>query len=914
MNDQPPFLSNDSQSVSRCSVTGGGRTASWRISVCGALVLAGNLLAQTDPAPPAASDKKESSTAVSESAKPKETPPPLDVTAEFHLVLPLKAFGQEYLLSSSYIPQILSPTSRGLAGRIVTFEKYDDGVDMVEASDGLVVTNDLPSRRLIATFPIMKEEKDRVIVDFNKGMKRVLITSWTDGGLDADSDIDQTLEVQQSRVVEAKREGNRVVLRQSMQARDRVKNQNTEERLELRYFISPYTTREFVGKEPNTYEDRWVKFFETSPLLEPGTGRQIRKIARFDIDKPVVFYWSANTPKEYVDAVKDGILYWNRAFGKELIKAEAAPEGVTAPDATRNMVQWVPWDNAGFAYADLLIDPRTGCSQGGQAYITSVFAWKNQSRMRELLRNIQEKPVAAAEPGASATCGHALCQMPMAEFNRQFTHGLQAALGDPNLDNKAVMRASQDIVRAVVAHEIGHVLGMRHNFAGSLSANLSPKELDEWFKLYLKEDKADAFVKKIPTSTVMDYPDFKSNVMIGWMIRTSKEVLPYDRNAIQWAYMGGKQALEDRLYFGTDQDANAFGDIRRFDTGADPVVAAYHDLGQTLRNLPNEVIERFIRVKAPRRPEDAKPLASVSLDPIKAVDSLAEPLAEMLSWMNRNTRSSKIESKFDDRGPSFKDDIRSAHWKAFEDQVKRLGGMDRLAFAWIPIDLKIETKTPLAETLEAPKASATELSNRLSTLLNSAAYNEFVGLDDKVHQFTKEEKALILERGKRFFQEFEKLLVRKLFVVYQGARRDLGREATGSVSDVDSHAAFEKRVIELATHVITLKDEKKLVQGRVDKALTSVTDFAYDIETRLEAAKALGDDSGTYKGWAAPAKSALHKRLKEDVESALNIQNFKNFDDFILSPSLRDWWLAQQSLLNLLPFRESKTPEAKPNP
>ena len=39
--------------------------------------------------------------------------------------------------------------------------------------------------------------------------------------------------------------------------------------------------------------------------------------------------------------------------------AEAAPEGVTAPDARYNLVQWVPWDNAGFAYADILVDPQT---------------------------------------------------------------------------------------------------------------------------------------------------------------------------------------------------------------------------------------------------------------------------------------------------------------------------------------------------------------------------------------------------------------------------------------------------------------------------------------------------------------------------------------------------------------------------
>ena len=53
----------------------------------------------------------------------------------------------------------------------------------------------------------------------------------------------------------------------------------------------------------------------------------------------------------------DGILYWNHAFGKDIVEAKKAPAGVTAPDADYNVIQWVPWDNAGFAYADDLMDP-----------------------------------------------------------------------------------------------------------------------------------------------------------------------------------------------------------------------------------------------------------------------------------------------------------------------------------------------------------------------------------------------------------------------------------------------------------------------------------------------------------------------------------------------------------------------------
>ncbi len=47
---------------------------------------------------------------------------------------------------------------------------------------GLVVTEDLPARRLLATFPIVRQDGQRVVVDFNKGMRRVFTEAWTSEG------------------------------------------------------------------------------------------------------------------------------------------------------------------------------------------------------------------------------------------------------------------------------------------------------------------------------------------------------------------------------------------------------------------------------------------------------------------------------------------------------------------------------------------------------------------------------------------------------------------------------------------------------------------------------------------------------------------------------------------------------------
>ena len=99
--------------------------------------------------------------------------PPLQAVDGWLLAIPKAGLGKDYQFAASIIPQELAATSTGLAGKIVRFEWFPDGVDMYESTRGLVVTEDLPARRLLATFPVVRGNDQSVVVDFNKGMRRV---------------------------------------------------------------------------------------------------------------------------------------------------------------------------------------------------------------------------------------------------------------------------------------------------------------------------------------------------------------------------------------------------------------------------------------------------------------------------------------------------------------------------------------------------------------------------------------------------------------------------------------------------------------------------------------------------------------------------------------------------------------------
>src|SRR5579883_1185962 len=132
---------------------------------------------------PAVADTNQATKNTSNASAPaRPVAPELQVVDNYLLAIPKSGFGKDYQFTVSVIPQEVAATSTGLEGKIVRFELFPDSVDMYESTQGLVVTEDLPARRLLANFTIVRQDDKEVVIDFNKGMRRVFTTAWTAGG------------------------------------------------------------------------------------------------------------------------------------------------------------------------------------------------------------------------------------------------------------------------------------------------------------------------------------------------------------------------------------------------------------------------------------------------------------------------------------------------------------------------------------------------------------------------------------------------------------------------------------------------------------------------------------------------------------------------------------------------------------
>jgi hypothetical protein len=303
---------------------------------------------------------------------------------------------------------------------------------------------------------------------------------------------------------------------------------------------------------------RYVNRWDIRPISEKKVQHRMGKVVL--PQKQIVFYIDNALPKKWYRYVKAGIEDWNKTFGEigfeNVIVANPYPRNKSFdPDHILNSCFRFNLSEADNAYGLRLVDPRTGeIIQGdilfSQNIINTIKKWIFPQ-------------TAACNPKAW-----------------------------PDFSDKIIGEA----IQYIVAHEMGHILGLTHNFKASNSYSI-------------KDLRSKSFTDKYgSTPSIMDYARFNYVAQPEDGVKNfSPQIGEYDYFAIKWGYsiieeMIEEETLNSWLVESRKKPQLRFG-RRQTGAGADPTAQSY-SLGdndieasrlgiQNLKIIVNSLVERI---------------------------------------------------------------------------------------------------------------------------------------------------------------------------------------------------------------------------------------------------------------------------------------------------------------------------------
>lgn len=725
-----------------------------------------------------------------------------------HVVIQKSALGKEFLLSVNMLTQTPTPMFSALQSRIVSFIVRGNKVCLLDVTKNNVVAPDINIQQslLIAEFPILKETKKTLEIDFNLGMSKILVASDMAASDDpkassADSYQLPVLEVEMSYLDEVTFSNSALFIRQVVQA----EYGGSLVPAEVRYQIKPYLPDlNFVPlKSPGLVK---VGYFEANPLLLSDGSTRVYAM-KWNEKKTIQFAISANTPIKYRELIKSALLYWNKILGDQAIEVvQLEDKTQTAPRFELNIFQWADWDAAGYAYADAHIDPRSGEVTSAQIFFPSAFMQPgipNRLRLGESAR-AQRLPLGLKGFKSARLCKRNIMNdLAHREIYREKGEEVSPAAMD---------KAMRDYVYETVAHELGHVLGLRHNFAGSLAANYDYKDRKKMIMNYYKNMKAPEGV--VASSSVMEYSKFEESSWNGDVLQNGGKALAYDAMAIQHLYFKTPLPVENRPVFCTDSDLELYADCNQSDAGQSVVSAASGAYEFNLNTLAARLINSYIsQSKVPANlATDLIPVSEVNLRSNSIAKALGNDLAKLASLLKDGAGLIAVRSQYLPILDTMKIEIDKLEKDYLQSEFARLGGIETL--------LK-----------EIPENFDTQLVEKFSELLDDPMYNSGVLPDGTKYSFTAGEmdtmKAQVVLFAPQIKEQFIlheiKVLSGESFAFEQygqeaseakqlWADSDLTQELSGILLKRFARYSLTKTSEKLSSE-ITLKDgEKKLVE------------------------------------------------------------------------------------------------------
>jgi hypothetical protein len=400
------------------------------------------------------------------------------------------------------------------------------------------------------------------------------------------------------------------------------------------YFLS--VVKDFSSDNPDTSFLRYVNRWRLE-RAEPVDSKHPNKLS--PPKKKIVFWIEKSVPDEYRAAVREGILEWNKAFEKvgfrDAIEVrQQEDEDFDPEDINYNTFRWITTDQ-GFAMGPSRANPLTGEILDADIIFDAsmVRFWRQEAQLfrgtgepasliqatrqgwglvplvpdrnaRALLEGWND-PKKASENHLRA--GLLAARQGICQCGAQMRYELGmaamtlAARGELKPGEKISDELVQQAVKHVTMHEVGHTLGLRHNFKAST--------------MLKNDDLHDVSItrKQGLVASVMDYVPINlapKGVKQGDYYSTT--IGPYDYWAIAYAYKpltGGTDGEQEKLQelakegakpghdYATDEDLFSTADplVNVWDLGADPMKFALNRIQlaeELLKGLDERVVDK----------------------------------------------------------------------------------------------------------------------------------------------------------------------------------------------------------------------------------------------------------------------------------------------------------------------------------
>ncbi len=323
-----------------------------------------------------------------------------------------------------------------------------------------------------------------------------------------------------------------------------------------------YKPRKFdprSGFFPISYQDYSTPIGEDITKRYAVRHRLEKKNPEAEISEPVepiVFYLDNGTPEPIRTALLDGARWWDEAFEaagyKNAFQVKVLPDDAHPLDVRYNVINWVHRSTRGWSYGSSVVDPRTGEIIKGNVLLGSLRVRQDYMIAEGLLAPYEE----GVEP-------------------------------DPVMLEMALNR-----IRQLSAHEIGHTLGIAHNFAASVN----------------------------DLASVMDYPHPMVSINDDGSLNLDEAydigIGDWDKRAVIWGYqdfpdsVDEEEALEEIILETIDQgylflsdevarpQGGAHPDAHLWEYGTD-VVAQLGHIMEVREKALNQFGEKNIRMGRP---------------------------------------------------------------------------------------------------------------------------------------------------------------------------------------------------------------------------------------------------------------------------------------------------------------------------